>query len=195
MARPFVVWPCVLALAVCSGCSLDYDAFSVESKSTGGHSGAGGEGTGASNGSPGPGGGTGGASDGGTSDGGAPGGSGAAPMGGAGGAGGAGGSGGSVPVTCADQYGQAPEFLLCTESATECEFNTENSQSCDVRCSTYGGECLDAWSNFPASCNSDGQNINCAFDDHNDVVCVCSLGCGAGPPCPVGQTCSGGNCT
>jgi hypothetical protein len=40
-----------------------------------------------------------------------------------------------------------------------------------------------------------GQAAACDSTTWGTAICICSHGCGSGPPCTGGQTCSGGTCS
>ncbi len=88
-------------------------------------------------------------------------------------AGGTGGVGGSPP-SCDGLYGAAPEYLLCTETTTSCQFlrNSTPARSCDTVCSTYGGTCIDADNGDPGSCAVSG-NADCTTS-LSSSLCTCS---------------------
>ena len=110
------------------------------------------------------------------------------------GGGGAGGQGGGgVLGSCTDQYGQAPEFVLCNETAAACDFYMANPESCATVCAGVGGECLAAWDNS-GTCGQ-GSGLTCSTQGLSHLICQCSHGCGGGPACVGPQTCSGGSCS
>jgi hypothetical protein len=166
---------CLAALAAgVVACSLDYDAFRVED-GAGGADGPGGSGN--------------------AGGGGGAGGGGAGAAGGSGAAGGTGNAGGGATrPTCTEQYGGLPRFLLCKESAAECEVNVANDVSCDDQCESVGGECLSAWDSNMGTCNANDNNVDCQHIGFTDLVCVCSRGCGTGAACDGGDTCVDGAC-
>lgn len=126
----------------------------------------------------------------------ATGGAGGAGTGGAGGAGagGAGGAGGSGVVSCFDQYSAAPGYVDCLETPETCEFGFDNSiQSCGAVCAELGGECIDMF-NDDGGCGKT-EDHDCVFVGLGAGICICTHGCGAGPPCPEGTTCLSAVCT
>lgn len=190
MVRSAILRAGALLVAASLSCTGDYDAFvsgAAGSTTTGGASTAsdagttstieaGGGGAGAAGGSGGQAPGTGGG-------------------GGSGGAGSAGGAGGSVPTTCDGQYSLVSGYMKCSESDTECEFIVPNVVACAEVCKQFGGECIDAWDNYPAgTCDGPNFDADCSSTGFVDLVCVCSLGCGDAPPCTGGLTCSDGSC-
>src|SRR5262245_27776537 len=122
-------------------------------------------------------------------------GSGAAPAGGFGGAA-TGGAGGSPTVSCDSQYGGIMGYIFCSETATTCDFRALlNAQSsCSEQCTSSGGECIDAFANGDGTCNHNSV-VGCTYATATDLVCLCSKGCGGGPPCSAGLQCISGSCT
>lgn len=117
---------------------------------------------------------------------------------GKGGTAGAGGSAGASVLlgSCGKQYGTVQFYKLCKENATECHIVAANKvQSCKVVCGSNGGECLDAYDNVDTDPTC-GQSTpaNCDFTGWYEIVCVCSKGCGSGPPCKYPATCVSGTC-
>jgi hypothetical protein len=126
-------------------------------------------------------------------------------MGGAGGSGGIVGSGGvagaggaPTPVSCTDQYGDAPAFELCVETGTTCEFYTlfAGTTSCSAFCTQRGGHCSTVYNQgAPAThCTYDTVTTYDCNANYQDMICVCTHGCGGGAPCAPGLTCDGTNC-
>jgi hypothetical protein len=94
--------------------------------------------------------------------------------------------------SCDMQYGTAPSYIPCVESQV-CEFNASvDGTSCGEICSGHGGECLYAFQN-QADCGH-GSRLACDFSDNQTIICVCSRGCGSGPPCQAPETCATGTC-
>jgi hypothetical protein len=108
--------------------------------------------------------------------------------------GGAGGAGGQAPLSCDDQYMDAPDYILCVEDETSCTFNTETAfaDSCDDICNDYGGECLQAFDNY--RCSTIAAEVECSSSKFDTTACVCSKGCGGGPPCTGNDVCDSGAC-
>ncbi|MBW2528293.1 MAG: hypothetical protein JRI23_29220 [Deltaproteobacteria bacterium] len=105
------------------------------------------------------------------------------------------GSGGSVAVDCATQYTSGAIHELCVESATECEFRVRTNQDdCETICADGGGECLSAYNDNPNGSCTRGDALTCQDDGMNSQLCICSVGCGSGPPCVSPQMCSSGTC-
>jgi hypothetical protein len=136
-----------------------------------------------------------------TGGGGAPTGGGGAPTGGGGGptggAAGGGGTGGVVSIPgCDDTYGQINGVdQVCLQTDKTCELAyAATTQTCAEICQEGGGVCQAVFNNDPGACGH-GQPSDCNNNIFNDAVCVCSRGCGNGPPCPGNQVCNaGGNC-
>ncbi|MBW2457820.1 MAG: hypothetical protein JRI68_25165 [Deltaproteobacteria bacterium] len=116
---------------------------------------------------------------------------GAAGTGGTGGIGGGGGAGGGG-LSCDDQYGQANGYVLCEQTTSTCEFFTiAGGKHCRAICAALGGECASAIDNGSGCVHQAEITCTTAL---NDLICVCSLGCGGGDPCPKGTTCLSGAC-
>lgn len=132
-----------------------------------------------------------------TGGGGAPTGGGGAPTGGGGGpTGGAGGTGGATTLpTCDDTYGAINGVAqICLQTDSTCELAyAATTQTCTAICQQGGGVCQGVFNNQPGACGH-GTPSNCDNNLFNDAVCVCSRGCGSGPPCPGNQTCNAGQC-
>lgn len=124
---------------------------------------------------------------------GTPSGTGGTGGGGTGGAAGTGGTGGAI--SCTDQYDHPNIYELCVERADECEFRarTNNGEQCDDICQAGGGECLAFYNDINNQCGGHGTEYTCTTP-FNSGLCVCSRGCGTGPPCVPPAVCSGGNC-
>ncbi len=128
--------------------------------------------------------------------GGAPVGGGGAPVGGGGAPVGGGGSGGGTTIPdCQTTYGSlngVSQVCLETDSVCELAFSA-TTQTCTQICSQGGGVCQGVFNNAPGACGH-AQPSTCDNNFFNDGVCVCSRGCGNGPPCPGNQVCNGGQC-
>lgn len=132
---------------------------------------------------------------------GTPSGGGGAPTGGGGGptggAAGGGGTGGVVTIPgCDDTYGQINGVAsVCLQTDATCELAfAATTQTCAQICQEGGGVCQAVYNNDPGQCGH-GQQSDCNNNIFNDAVCICSRGCGTGPPCPGNQVCNpGGNC-
>jgi hypothetical protein len=110
---------------------------------------------------------------------------------GQGGEAGAGGEGGApVAVACGAQY---VGLVLCAEDVTSCSVigPTAFVLGCDVICAGAGGECQAAFDN--SGCTI-GRRVACDFTGYADTLCVCSRGCGGGPPCVLPAACTSGVC-
>lgn len=104
-------------------------------------------------------------------------------------------SSGGGGTTCDSQYIGAPGYQLCAAKATSCEFNVNLNQStsCGAVCGALGGECAQTIDNG-AACEYYPTIQPCAFTGYGTALCVCSLGCGGGPPCAPNKPCNGGVC-
>ena|GEM_PF-4879266 len=77
-------------------------------------------------------------------------------------------------ATCAELYGMAPDYQLCSETADSCSFNAlTDGGNCADMCAAYGGVCLTAYDNNNTDvCVSQGEDT-CQTNRHNEI-CVCS---------------------
>ncbi|MCC6903072.1 MAG: hypothetical protein IT377_29145 [Polyangiaceae bacterium] len=165
---------------------------------TGGTSGAGGTGNAGGASGAGGGGGTGAGGSGGT------GGGGTGGVGGAGGAGGGGGTGGGTTLpSCNALYGSlAGALQVCDATAAQCTLAVDTDpndgdagQTCGALCAGGGGECLKAFDNGAGQCVLDTTDPRpCTDATMSEGICVCSRGCGSGPPCSGGKKCKAGTC-
>ncbi len=107
---------------------------------------------------------------------------------------GTGGSGaGGGAGSCDDQYDQAPSYSLCQEAPSTCQFSASVSQySCHEVCTYFGGECFDTYNN-QGPCGL-GTHLDCNTKGYQSVICICSRGCGNGPPCTLPSVCVNGVC-
>jgi hypothetical protein len=101
--------------------------------------------------------------------------------------------------TCAQQYDtwRLNSYRECSTSSSHCEFygSRSSSFSCGWLCRQTGGECEDSWNDDVSgdTCEK-GTDGNCTAT-WGGQICRCSRGCGSGPRCPPGQTCSSGSCS
>lgn len=114
---------------------------------------------------------------------------------GASGGGEVGGTGGAGAVSCTEQYGDLVAYLECPSDRTTCKFFYQmgDSLSCEQACGERGGECISAHNDVGGMC-SEGGPEPCNNTSHNHAICICSKGCGGGPPCAAGLVCSNGTC-
>jgi len=74
--------------------------------------------------------------------------------------------------SCADLFGSAPDYKLCSDDALSCEFSvTLNDTSCNDLCATHGRVCVTSYDNATASCTRGVENT-CAIT-RADQICVC----------------------
>lgn len=87
---------------------------------------------------------------------------------------------GPTGVTCEEAFGSAPEYLLCTSTATTCTFYTRLLDgvefTCADACAEFGVPCLDGLA------DDDDADDKCTIDEdedceqlHEDQICVCAL--------------------
>ncbi len=103
--------------------------------------------------------------------------------------GGTNGSGGSGVVTCTSQYGDAPGFQVCQENETACHFETTTMLQCGQLCEARGGRCYQPFGSGPP-CENISYGGDCYQTPPTPGGCVCSVGCGDGPPCVPPQICT-----
>lgn len=77
--------------------------------------------------------------------------------------------------TCDEIYDQAPEYSLCEQLPTTCEFAVQTNQgSCRQLCGNYGGECLEAYDNDEgAECVRKLTGDTCDTQRQTEI-CICS---------------------
>lgn len=91
------------------------------------------------------------------------------------------------------QYPQSP---ICHDS-NDCELAHDSTQmSCSALCQTGGGECLGAFNDINDQMCAINPNApySCFSQQLSSVICICSKGCGNGPPCAAQETCFNGQC-
>ncbi len=105
------------------------------------------------------------------------------------------GTGTDAPPTCDAQYGDVTGYEPCFEDATTCQFNAETARatSCGELCAERGGECVISHDNN-GPCEDSSNDQPCDSRAFNTTLCECSRGCGGGPACAAGQTCTAGAC-
>jgi hypothetical protein len=76
--------------------------------------------------------------------------------------------------SCTTTYGGVPEFMLCAETATTCEFFARTLGGCSGVCMTRGGTCMASYDEGPdgSECTRQGSR-SCTFSSL-DALCVCS---------------------
>ncbi|HMR10006.1 MAG TPA: hypothetical protein PKA88_29715, partial [Polyangiaceae bacterium] len=111
-----------------------------------------------------------------------------------GGATGGTGGGPNLP-SCADTYCSIPGVgQVCAQTAVSCDLRyNATTASCAKICTDGGGVCINAYNNS-GTCGR-GSEIGCANSTFGSAICVCSRGCGSGPPCSGTQTCQSGTCS
>jgi len=141
------------------------------------------------------------------------GGSGGATSGGSGGttsggsagttSGGSGGAGGVALPTCSTLYGSVTGTLqVCVTDAAQCVLAVDTDpndgdpgQPCSTLCVAGGGECLKSYDNGAGACVIDMADERlCSDATMSEGICICSRGCGTGPPCAAGTKCQSGGC-
>jgi hypothetical protein len=101
---------------------------------------------------------------------------------------------------CKTLYGSTVGFSLCTESATACEFAINQMQNtCASACAKAGGQCVASFNDVNNNTCQKPQvpslaQLSCGSNNFKSAICICSRGCGGGPPCPAGQSCKAGTC-
>ena len=95
---------------------------------------------------------------------------------------------------CGMQY---PNHKVCSDDNGQCALDyNATQQSCAAVCQGGGGECLGAYNDLQnQTCQIDsGQPVSCTSTQFQSAICICSQGCGNGPPCGGLQICVNGNC-
>jgi hypothetical protein len=95
---------------------------------------------------------------------------------------------------CGMQY---PNNKVCSDANNQCELAYDaTAASCSSVCQAGGGECLGAFNDVNnQTCQTNpNQPVSCTSQLITTGVCVCSQGCGNGPPCSMTQICLLGNC-
>jgi hypothetical protein len=95
---------------------------------------------------------------------------------------------------CGMQY---PSNPVCSDDNNACALAYNATLgSCAAVCAAGGGECLQAYNDVQNLTCIVAQNepVSCLSQLYASAVCLCSLGCGNGPACTVGQICINGNC-
>ncbi len=77
-------------------------------------------------------------------------------------------------LSCVEEFGSAPNFILCAETATTCSFNVLlNGSTCGELCGSFGSQCLGALDNEGNSCNViPGSNDVCSTPRVTEI-CIC----------------------
>ncbi|MEX1365223.1 MAG: hypothetical protein AB1Z98_19000 [Nannocystaceae bacterium] len=90
----------------------------------------------------------------------------------------AGSSSSGSPATCDELYGNAPGYVLCEETDTECRFNaTTGGGTCNEVCADFGGMCLAAFDNpndRGRECVVIEPNTDTCATERSTELCVCS---------------------
>lgn len=75
----------------------------------------------------------------------------------------------------------------------ECVFGFDTTQgSCNTVCLSQGTECVATYNN-DSQCGF-GVDLGCDANTFMSAICICSNGCGDGPPCGAGTACADGSC-
>ena len=83
-------------------------------------------------------------------------------------------SGGPALGECDRLYGSLPQYTLCEQTDTLCEFAVRtNSQTCNIVCSGVGGECVDAFDNDIPVCLPTGIRDDCDTERQTEI-CLCT---------------------
>lgn len=113
------------------------------------------------------------------------------------------GEAGTPPLpTCEELYtGVTGVLQVCGEDGQGCQLSADTDpddgdpgQHCTAICAAAGGECKGSFDNGASVCEADPTDERpCTDDTLSEGVCVCSRGCGEGPPCRSGS-CVQGQC-
>ncbi len=81
---------------------------------------------------------------------------------------------GNTGTRCVDQFGSAPDFVLCEETATTCGFNAfTNLGTCEEMCNRFGSRCVGALDNDGARCIANPNNTDTCQTPWQTEICVC----------------------
>ncbi len=96
---------------------------------------------------------------------------------------------------CDKQYmANTAGYQLCWQGA-DCGFAFNSTiKSCAAVCAANGGECTATYNDQGDQKCTIGTKESCLTMQFNSAVCVCSRGCGNGPPCGANQKCTNGQC-
>jgi hypothetical protein len=96
--------------------------------------------------------------------------------------------------SCADTYGSLTGVeAVCLQTDTTCELRYASMvATCTQICTAGGGTCIGVFDN-QGPCGH-GPSAPCNTSQFQQAICVCSRGCGSGPPCTAPQLCNGGTC-
>jgi hypothetical protein len=99
--------------------------------------------------------------------------------------------------SCEELYGAMAQVLeMCGDTGTECSLRVTTANfSCDQICRQGGGECSAYHNDEPAETCGLGDAYGCAYTGHLSAICICSHGCGDGPPCQAPASCNNGFCS
>jgi hypothetical protein len=79
--------------------------------------------------------------------------------------------------SCNDEYGLAPGYVFCAETATYCDFNLTTGQgatSCGATCTQYGGACIIEMDNL-GDCDLNSPDTFPCTDSHfGTTLCRCT---------------------
>ncbi len=75
---------------------------------------------------------------------------------------------------CEAQFGEAPGFVLCEETATTCRFNAfTDGGTCDDLCRNFGARCLGAFDNEGPSCTPFPESSDTCQTPRQTEICIC----------------------
>jgi hypothetical protein len=99
--------------------------------------------------------------------------------------------------TCEDQYDALDGvFDVCGQNGEVCEVAFGNGGTCNGVCGRSGTQCITVYNNAQGTiCQRSQQGQFSCDQPANSAICLCTRGCGSGPPCPGDQICLGGMCT
>jgi hypothetical protein len=78
-------------------------------------------------------------------------------------------------LSCDEEFGGAPGYLLCSETEDTCTFFSETASDekfdCDERCGEFGAACLRGFDSNSSTCVPQTED-GCAMP-HETQICVC----------------------
>lgn len=84
---------------------------------------------------------------------------------------------------CQQTFGALPNFILCEQTATTCEFNVVlNNSDCTTLCGSLGKTCIGAMNNGTNSCTPVLPNSDTCDTPRIDQICICELDDPPAPP-------------
>lgn len=80
----------------------------------------------------------------------------------------------STGASCIDLFGNAPDFILCEETATTCSFNAlTNMGTCEEMCNRFDSKCVGALDNDGARCIPIPNSMDTCQTPRQTEICIC----------------------